>query len=106
MSSTRTRGGKSTPHPDLDDPPRRRANKQPWHGTYENDRPPIIHIISRETGEERCPLVGHSDKATCWHPGRSGSDGWDDRLFGRGVELPRDRAAACNRQSLSARVGT
>ena len=39
--------------------------KQPGHGTYENDRPPIIHIISRETGEERCPLVGQSDKATC-----------------------------------------
>src|SRR3712207_8967586 len=30
-----------------------------------NDRPPIIHIISRETGEERCWVVGHSDKATC-----------------------------------------
>jgi len=33
--------------------------------TLSRDRPPIIHIISRETGEERCPLVGHSDKATC-----------------------------------------
>jgi hypothetical protein len=31
----------------------------------DNDRPPIIHIISRETGEECCPLVGHSDKASC-----------------------------------------
>ena len=31
----------------------------------DNDRPPIIHIISRETGEERCWVVGHSDKASC-----------------------------------------
>jgi transposase len=31
----------------------------------DNDRPPIIHVISRETGEERCPLAGYSDKATC-----------------------------------------
>ena len=65
MSSTRTRGKKSTPHHDPDDPPRRRANKQPGHGTYDNDRPPIIHVISRETGEERCWVVGYSDKATC-----------------------------------------
>jgi transposase len=39
--------------------------KQPGHGTYDNDRPPIIHIISRETGEERCWVVAHSDKETC-----------------------------------------
>ncbi len=39
--------------------------KQPGHGTYDNDRPPIIHVISRESGEERCWVVGHSDKATC-----------------------------------------
>ena len=65
MNSTRTRGKKSTPHHDRDDPPRRRANKQPGHGTYDNDRPPIIHIISRESGEERCWVVAHSDKATC-----------------------------------------
>jgi hypothetical protein len=34
-------------------------------GTYDNDRPPIIHVISRESGEERCWVVAHSDKATC-----------------------------------------
>ncbi len=31
----------------------------------DNDRPPIIHIISRETGEERCWVVGHANGATC-----------------------------------------
>ena len=65
MSCIRTRGKKSTPHLDPHDPPRRRANKRPGHGTYDNDRPPIIHVISRETGEERCWVVAHSDKATC-----------------------------------------
>jgi transposase len=65
MNSSRTPGKKRRPHPDVDDPPRRRANKQPGHGSYDNDRPPIIHIISRETAEERCWLVGHSDKTTC-----------------------------------------
>jgi transposase-like protein len=49
----------------VDDPPRGRANKQVGHGTYDNDRRPIIHVISRETGEERCWVVRHSDKATC-----------------------------------------
>ena len=65
MNSIRTLGKKGDAHRDPNDPPRRRANKQPGHGTYENDRPPIIHIISGETGEERCWVVGHSDKATC-----------------------------------------
>jgi hypothetical protein len=39
--------------------------KRPGHGTRDNDRPPIIHIISRETGEERCWVVGRSDTITC-----------------------------------------
>ena len=65
MKSTRTPGKKSTPHRDPLDPPRCRANKHLGHGTYDNDRPPIIHIISRESGEERCWVVSHSDKATC-----------------------------------------
>ena len=47
-------GEKSTPHRDPSDPPRRRANQRKGHGTYANDRPPIISIISRDTGEQRC----------------------------------------------------
>jgi transposase-like protein len=46
-------GEKSTPHPDPADPPRRRANKRKGHGTYANDRPPIISLISRDMGECR-----------------------------------------------------
>jgi transposase len=44
-------GKKSTPHRDPTDPPRRHAHKRKGHGTYDNDRPPIIRVISRETGE-------------------------------------------------------
>ena len=64
-SSTRTRGKKSTPHADPDDPPRRRANKRRGHGTYANDRPPIISIISRDTGEQRFWVCNHAAKRTC-----------------------------------------
>ena len=53
MSCIRTRGKKSTPHRDVADPPRRRANKRRGRGTYANDRPPIVSIISRTTGEHR-----------------------------------------------------
>jgi hypothetical protein len=46
----RNSGKKGTPHRDPTDPPRRRANKREGHGPYANDRPPIISVISRETG--------------------------------------------------------
>ena len=65
MSCTKTRGKKSTPHPDPEDPPRRRANKRRGHGTYANDRPPIISIISRDTGEQRFWVGDHADRRTC-----------------------------------------
>jgi len=61
----RTRGKQSTPHPDPADPPRRRANKRKGHGTYANDRPPIISVISRETGEHRFWVCDHADRRTC-----------------------------------------
>jgi transposase len=65
MNCTRTRGKKSTPHPDPDDPPRRRANKRKGRGTYANDRPPIIGVVCRETHEYRYWVVEHADKETC-----------------------------------------
>jgi transposase len=65
MHSTRTPGKQSTPHRDPGDPPRRRANKRRGHGTYANDRPPIIGIISRETGEQRFWVCDHADRHTC-----------------------------------------
>src|SRR5215207_9160859 len=65
MRSIRTLGKKSTPHLDPNDPPRRRANKQRGRGTYANDRPPIIHLVSRESGEHRFWVCDHTDKRTC-----------------------------------------
>jgi len=62
------RGEKSEPHLDPADPPRRRANKQRGHGTYANDRPPIVGTVGRESGKVRLRLVEHSDGATlCEH---------------------------------------
>ena len=65
MSSQRTAGKNSTPPRDRDAAARRRATKQPGQGSSETDRPPSIHVISRQSGEERCWLVSHSDKASC-----------------------------------------
>jgi hypothetical protein len=58
-------GKKSTPHPDPTDPPRRRADKRKGHGTFTNDRPPIISIISRDTGEPRFWVCDHADRSPC-----------------------------------------
>ena len=58
-------GEKSPPHPDKADLPRRRANQQRGRGTYANDRPPIIHLVSRESGEQRFWVGDHTDKRTC-----------------------------------------
>jgi transposase len=59
-------GKTSTPHPNPSDPPRRRANKRRGHGTYANDRPPILGIISRETGEQRLWVCDHAARHTCF----------------------------------------
>jgi transposase-like protein len=44
-------GEKGVKHPDPNDPPRRRANKARGHGTWDSDRPPILGIIGRESGQ-------------------------------------------------------
>ncbi len=64
MSCIKTRGKKSEPHLDPADPPRRRANKQRGHGTYANDRPPIVGTVGRETGKVRLRMVEHTDSPT------------------------------------------
>jgi len=43
-------GEKGTKHTDPEDPPRRRANKKKGHGTYENDRPPVVGTVGRDSG--------------------------------------------------------
>src|SRR5258705_12467943 len=68
MRCIRMPGKKSEPHLDPADPPRRRANKQRGHGTYENDRPPIIGTVGRDSGKVRLRVVEHANGATlCDH---------------------------------------
>jgi transposase len=58
------RGKKGIPHPDPQDPPRRRANKVRGHGTWENDRPPVCGVVGRECGRIRLTITERSDGAT------------------------------------------
>jgi transposase-like protein len=64
MRCFRTRGKKGEHHPEPSDPPRRRANKRRGHGSYDNDRPPIVGSVGRESAEVRLRVVGHTDKET------------------------------------------
>ena len=57
-------GEKGDPHRDASDPPRRRGNKRRGHGTYANDRPPIVGTKGRESGQLRLRLVLQTDSAT------------------------------------------
>ena len=57
-------GEKGDPHRDASDPPRRRGNKRRGHGTYENDRPPIVGTKGRESGLLRLRFVHHTDGPT------------------------------------------
>ena len=57
-------GEKGERHLDASDPPRRRGNKRRGHGTYDNDRPPIVGTKGRESGMLRLRLVFQTDSAT------------------------------------------
>jgi transposase-like protein len=51
------RGKKGVPHTDPDDPPRRRANKLKGHGTWANDRPPVLGVVGRQSGQVRLEVI-------------------------------------------------
>jgi transposase len=57
-------GEKGIRHPDPLDPPRRRANKRPGHGTFANDRPPVAGLVGRDSAHIRLHVCQHSDRAT------------------------------------------
>jgi transposase-like protein len=58
------RGKKGEKHADPDDPPRRRANQQRGHGTYANDRPPIIGSVGRQSGQVRLRVAKRTNSKT------------------------------------------
>ncbi len=57
-------GEKGTKHLDPEDPPRRRANKRRGRGTMKNDRPPILGIVGRESGQIRLTVCDNTQQAT------------------------------------------
>ena len=57
-------GEKGDPHKDPKAPPRRRGNKRRGHGTYENDRPPIVCTIGRKSKRVRLRVAHRTDSAT------------------------------------------
>jgi len=58
------RGKKGEKHSDPLDPPRRRANKRRGHGTYENDRPPVVGTVGRQRGQCRLRVRHPTDGKT------------------------------------------
>ena len=50
-------GKKGDEHFDPLDPPRCRANQRRGRGTYENDRPPVLGVVGRESGQVRLRVV-------------------------------------------------
>ncbi len=64
MRCSRTRGKKGEKHSDPDDPPRRHANQQRGHGTYANDRPPVVGTVGRISEQVRLRVVSHTDGDT------------------------------------------
>lgn len=57
-------GEKGKPHRDPNDPPRRRANKRRGLGTMENDRPPILGVAGRTSGQIRLTVCDNTQQAT------------------------------------------
>lgn len=57
-------GEKGEKHSDPDDPPRCRANKRKGRGTFENDRPPILGVVGRDSGQIRITVCDNVKQTT------------------------------------------
>lgn len=55
-------GEKGLEHLNPLDPPRRRANKRRGHGNWENNRPPVVGVIGRETNQVSLQVRPSSSK--------------------------------------------
>jgi transposase-like protein len=63
MRFTNRRGKKGILHTDPADPPRQRGNKKTGHGTWDNDRIPVLGIVARDTGRLRLAVLLSSRRA-------------------------------------------
>jgi transposase-like protein len=61
---TRTRGKKADPHRNPDDPPRRRANASRGRGSYATDRPAVLGVVGRQTGQVRLSVPTDTTQET------------------------------------------
>jgi transposase-like protein len=57
-------GEKGEKHSDPADPPRCRANNRPGAGTMDNDRPPVLGVVGRATGQIRLTVSDNTQQAT------------------------------------------
>jgi transposase-like protein len=57
------RGKKGVRHGAPGDPPRRRGNKVKGHGTWTNDRLPVLGVVGRQSGQIRLEAVRSSARA-------------------------------------------
>ena len=57
-------GEKGKKHTEPEDPPRRRANKRRGRGTFENDRPPIVGVVGRQSGQIRITVCDSVKQTT------------------------------------------
>jgi ISXO2-like transposase domain len=95
-------GANGAPHPDPEDPPRRRANEVRGPGTRDNDRPPVVGVVGREAGPVRLEVVERADQEA-WEtlvvdPTPPGAVVNTDEWAGSNhlPEKGRGRAAACH----------
>ena len=57
-------GEKGEKHDDPADPPRGRANNRPGAGTMDNDRPPVLGVVGRTTGQIRLTVCDNTQQVT------------------------------------------
>ena len=57
-------GEKGKKHSKPEDPPRRRANKRKGRGTFENDRPSILGVVGRHSGQIRITVCDNVKQTT------------------------------------------
>ena len=96
------RGEKGVRHADPADPPRRRGNKVGGHGTFANDRPPVLGVVGRDTCRPRlevCAGSGRAERvprvAACCPPGTTAyTDEWHP--YAKLPALGRPHATVCH----------